>query len=77
MFFRGSGGAGNGALRGGKLGEYIHRLDERQQEELTILNRFRIELSMVQDEAVYRERNISLRQMGLPMVQMPDEDSGL
>lgn len=62
---------------GGSIASYLDRMNERQRQEIQILNRFRTELSNTQDENTYRERNLALRQMGLPMVPMPDEDSGL
>ena len=59
---------------GGTVASYIRRLEKRQRDEVMYLARIRTELQGTDDISVWRERNSSLRSMGLPMIAMPDED---
>ena len=59
---------------GGTVEKYLWRLNIRQQAEVGILTRTRQELLRTDDPAVWRRRNSELRAMGLPMVEMPDDE---
>ena len=57
---------------GGKVEDYIERLDIRQQAEKALYERTAAELKRTDDPDVWLQRNSALRAMGLPMVV--DED---
>ena len=58
---------------GGTMDGYMERLRERTEEEARIRLRVQTELDGIRDEELWRERNASLRKMGLAMIAMPDE----
>ncbi len=54
---------------GGSIESYVKRLEARQAEEVGYFNRISRELMESGDMELWRERNASLRSMGLPMVE--------
>ncbi|MBR4617331.1 MAG: hypothetical protein IKO55_17110 [Kiritimatiellae bacterium] len=61
----------------GTASSYLSRLEERQEEEIRIYERTRMELETCTDQNVREERNAALRAMGLRTIPRPRKDPRL
>lgn len=59
---------------GGTVGGYMKRLVIRQKAERGIFEAAKRAILRAKDHAVWKEKNAELRAMGLPMVELPEED---
>ena len=60
---------------GGAIPIYVKRLQRRQNDEVMTYQRVKTELERVKDPCIWKDRNIELRVLGLPMVEMPPEEN--
>lgn len=65
---------GNYLKAGGTIKQYVKRLQGRQYDEYMTYRRIKTELERERDLEVWKNRNLELRVLGLPMVEMGVEE---